>query len=245
MNRLAIRNLCRKKLGETTEAFWSDDEIDGWINLACKDLAKRSKCLKTNGYFTTSSVSSNTVGTVASEWTLTSIFSDIISVLSVYFHTDGENWERIPQINYDDLDSLYPNWRDSVGRVYTSTAGVVTYNYECVPSSPMHYYYDSEENIFGLWPPCDSDNGTSNNVRIYYAKTHTDLGSDLESPTIPSDLQLAIIDFVCATGFGTRGWGDKEDNAWGKYFAKINDYVTERKREREDEEIIMKPERNL
>ena len=53
MTRQRIRDLIRKRLGETTTAFWSDTELNNWINDAGHDIADKTKCVRQNGNITT------------------------------------------------------------------------------------------------------------------------------------------------------------------------------------------------
>jgi hypothetical protein len=135
--------------------------------------------------------------------------------------------------------------------VYTTggtinTIGDTTYNFESRAGTPTHYYWDRERDLLGIWVPPNSENSIlGNNVHVYYLQKHENLGDDSESPTIPEPLHQAIIDWVVYTGLDTRGWGDKSNDAFAKYIAKINDYITERKREREDEVLISKNYRNV
>jgi hypothetical protein len=140
---------------------------------------------------------------------------------------------------------------DSTGfGVYTTggtinTIGDTTYNFESRQGVPTQYYWDRERDLFGIWIPPDTLNATSSNVHVYYWQKHADINDDAESPTIPEPIHQAIVDWVVYTGLDTRGWGDKANDAFSKYIAKINDYITERRREREDEVIVSKNYRNL
>ena len=58
-------------------------------------------------------------------------------------------------------------------------------------------------------------------------------------------LHLAVVDWIVATGFETRGYQDKANDVWQKYYTKLRDYKVERNREKEDDEIIMKSDYNL
>lgn len=331
MNRGELRALARKRLGETTAAFWSDTELNGWIDLACNDLAFRVKCLKADGFFSASAVVENTVSEGTNEYSLTGLFPDLYSITEVYFHIEGTRWDKLDSINFTDLDVLFPGWRDETGytippvagaqftvtnitqanpavvttsaphgfadddavtltgvvgmteingttyyvksspttttleleespsgpdldstgfTAYTSggtinTIGDTTYNFNSRSGVPQYYYWDRERDLFGLWLPPDTVNATSNNVHVYYLARHSDLGSDSEIPDIPEPISLAIVDWVVYQGFETRGWGDKANDAFAKYIAKIGDYITERDREREDEILVAKNYRNV
>lgn len=219
MIRSAIRVFSRKRLGETTAAFWSDSELNGWINLACKDLSRRTKCLKTDDYLTTTESTG--------EYTLSTNFTGIIAITEVYYKQNGDSYQKLDYIDRTGLDAKYPGWQSADD------------------GTPTKYYYDIEEDVIGFYQSEDSDNYGTNYARVYYAVTHTDIADDDNSPTLPEDLHLAVCDWVVATGLDSRGYGDKSNDAWTKYYGKVKDYLTERKRAKEDEEIIMIPERNL
>ena len=242
-----IRTQVRKRLGETTSAFWTDAELNTYINLGLKDLSWRTKCLRANGSFGAISCESSTVSAKSNEYTVSSVLSeDCYAITEAYFKVDGEDFDRLIPTNRADLDTLSPGWQSLVGYTYTNTAsGVITYNYESICSTPTHYYWDREEDIFGLYPPPNDDQAGSNYIKCYYTYTHTNLSSDSATPTIPEPLHMAAVDFSVASGFEDRGWGDRANDFWNKYFKKVSEYDVERKNEREDEEIIMKGYRNI
>ena len=244
MNRGEIRDLARKRLGETTGAFWSDAELNGWIDDGHKDIARRTKCLKDTAYITTTAVSSNTAGVISSEWDLRGACVNCLAVTNSYFHMNGEKWIQLESKTKNDLNIEIPNWMDGVG--YTLTVGTAsTYNYENFASVPAFYYWDNEENIIGLYPPTDAYNATTNNLKVEFVKAPDDFAADVDECSLPEGLHNGVVYYVSAIGSGTRGWGDKENDFWQKYYSIINDYIVERKREREDDEIIMKPIQNM
>lgn len=246
MNRLKLRELTRKKLGETTGAFWSDDEIHEFINEGCRDIAMFAKCIRASGYISTSDCTTTTTspgGTT--ETTMTAINPDILSITEVYFLLDGNDWIKLESITIDELDKDHDGWRTGAGRTFVNTTnGVVTYNYGSHPSVPFVYYWDREENLFGWYPPTDARQTTSNNMRVYFTKRHPDIASDNDNPLLPESLHLAVTDFAAAVGFETRGIIDRANDYWRKYNERLLTYITERKRERTDEEVIMKNYRN-
>jgi hypothetical protein len=225
MKRSDIRNLIRKRLGETTAAFWTDVELNTWIDDACTDTAFRTKCIKSDGYMTP-------VASTA-EYGLTSVFPNCLSIDEVYFFqcsssdTTNSTWFKLIPMDHTTMDIEHPGWK-------SATAGV-----------PTEYYWDREDNLFGLYVKPDSNNSGTSYCRAYYRKEHTNMTSDTDTPDIPVPLQPALCDYVVALGFEQRGYGDKANDAWTKYFSKIKDYEIERHREREDEDIIMRNYRNI
>ena len=242
MTRLEIRTLTRKKLGETSSAFWTDDEIDTYINLGQSDIAQRTFCLRKTGYISTTEVVANSSAEIPSEWTLSTNFSKLVAVTGVFFHQNGRNWVGLNPMLKVDLDLEYNGWRDAVGRTLTEP---ITYNYECQPGVPNWYWWELEEDKIGIYPPCNADNATANNLMVDYAYDTTDMSSDSATPQIPRRLHLAITEFATATGFETRGLQDKANDAWEKYFARLKDYHINKLRGDEDADMMMKPHRSV
>jgi len=221
MTRSEIRSLIRKRLGETTASFWSDTELNSWINDACTDVAFRSKCLKGVNYFTTI--------TGTGEYAMSALVTaaTVLSINEVYYLQNGLTWQKLEATSRTELDIMNPTWK-------STDAG-----------TPQKYYFDREEDIFGLFQKPDTDNAGTSYGQIYYTKAHVDISGDSESPQVPDYLQPAVVDFVVANGYEQRGFGDKANDAWQKYYSKIHDYQVERHREKEDEDIVMKNYRNI
>lgn len=247
MTREEIRDIVRKRLGETTAAFWTNTELNTYINLGCKDIAWRTKCLRDNTTFGSISCASSTVSEKSNEYVTTTVVdADCYAITEAFFKTEGEDYRRLKPTTREDLNQQNPAWQSLVGYTHTNTSsGVVTYNYTASPSTPTHYYWDREENVFGLYPPPNDDQASADGVKVYYTYKHTDLSSDSASPSLPEPLHMAVASFCVASGLEDRGWGDRANDFWEKYFSKINDYRVETRNEREDDEVIMKGYRNL
>jgi len=221
MTRSEIRSLIRKRLGETTAAFWSDAEINTMINDGCTDVAFRAKCLRGVNYFTTTSG----VG----EYAMSALISTatILSVNEVYYKQNGTTWQKLEATTRTGLDLSNPTWK-------STDAG-----------TPQEYYFDREEDLFVLFQKPNATNAGASYGQLYYTKAHVDINGDSESPQVPEYVQPAVVDYVVANGYEQRGFGDKANDAWQKYYSKIHDYQVERHREKEDEDIVMKNYRNL
>lgn len=211
MNRGEIRALARKNLGETTASFWTDAELNTYINLAGHDLADKAKCIRTNGYFTT-------VADTA-EYTLNSALTNPVCLFQVYHLTDGTTWLELDQTTKEELNHENTGWLSVDASV------------------PQKFWYDIEENLIYLYPKPNAANAGTNYARVWYAKDYSDITSDNTTPSgIPFELQLAMVDFVTAYGYQQRGWGDKSNDSWQKYFKRIKDWLSMR----EDPDLIMK-----
>jgi len=220
MTRLRIRDLIRKRLGETTSAFWTDTELNNWINDSGHDIADKVKCIKKNGVITT--VEST------SEYVLTDAFPRILSVYDVDFYQNGTTWVKLPLVTRLTLDATNTGWRSAPD------------------STPDQYYTDREENLIGLYPSPNSNNEGAY-LRVYYSQDYTDMTSDDDTPTnIPFSLQEAMVDYVVSTGYETRGWGDKTNDAKEKYIRRLKSYMIQRDFEKqEDDQDVMKNYRNI
>jgi len=202
MTRSEIRALVRKSLGETTESFWSDTELNTWIDDGGYDLAFRTKSIRANGYITTTSAGEYTIST--------DLASNVLTVLDVYYKVSGTTWTKLALMSREELDTRYPTWR-------SDTAG-----------TPLIAYFDMEEGTIGFYvAPAAGQYGTSY-ARVYYAVNFTDLALDTSVPTLPTYLHRAIAYYVIAYGFEQRGYGDKSNDAWKKYDTMISTYLKER-----------------
>lgn len=238
MNLGQMRTQTRKRLGDATSAFWTDPELDGYINDGCRDISFRTKCIRANGYISSESCDTNTSATVSNEYPLQTNFTNIYSVLEVYFHERGVQWIRLEPTQREELDEESIAWRGNVGYTFTDSGGTVHYNYDSKTSTPQRYYWSREEDIIGLDPPPNDENAISNGIRVYYALKHTDMTDDADIPSIAEPLHLAAINYAVSVGFEDRGWGDRANDNLTKYINRIKDYKIERNREREDDEII-------
>jgi len=244
MTRGEIRDISRKRLGETTSAFWSDAELNNYINLGCKNIAWRTKCLRDTGYINIQSCEPNIVAEAKTEFTLSTLDHNIFAVNEVYFMREGKDYKRLEPTRRPDLDVESEEWQSLVGYTYVDGGGTTHYNYESQTSEPLQYYWSREENVIGIYPP-PSDQHDGAPLKIYYSKDHIDMSDDTVSPTLPINLHLAAVDFTVATGLEDRGWAERANDQWNKYMKKLVDYGVEKKNEREDDEIIMKSYRNI
>jgi len=249
MTRKEIRDVARKRLGETTSAFWSDSELNLYINLGCKNIAWRTKCLRDIGFINIQSCEPNITAEVKTEWVISVALDPLaFAINEVYFKRENKDYKRLEPSSREELDIESEEWMSLVGWTYTDGGGTIHYNYESETSEPLQYYWSREEDNIGIYPP-PNDEHDGAPLKIYYSKDHTDIadgsGGDAQSPTLPTNLHLAAIDYTVASGLEDRGWGERSNDHWNKYMKKIQDYFVEKGTEREDEEIIMKNYRNV
>lgn len=223
MTRSEVRALARKKLGETIGAFWTDIEMNSWINEAGEDIAFKTKSIRTDGYMTT------VLDT--SDYSLATYFPNFYSALDVYFYREGTQWIRLkPLMDRTELDLEFPGWMSADSTV------------------PAYYVVSREEDKLQLYPAPNATNAGTDYLRMYYARTFTVLSTsstaDTSTPSLPEPLHLAMVDWVVATGLETRGYGDKANDAWSKYAQKLQAYHVIRHAEKEDDSLIMRPYRS-
>jgi len=219
MTRKQIRDMARKKLGETTASFWSDTELNTWMDHGGDDVARKTKSIKTTGYITTE------LDTY--EYTISSSLPNYVAISELYLYQGGDNWEKLTCSSREEMDLRHPGWM-------SVDSGV-----------PMEYFTDNEEDKLYLYLPPDSDNAGSNYLKAIYARTYSPITNDNDSPNLPVFLHMTLVHYLTALGYESRGFGDKANDSWQKYYGRISEYYMERARAKEDEEIIMKPEQNL
>lgn len=128
MTRQEIRTLARKTLGETTAAFWTDDQLNNWIDDAGYDIAYLTRCIRANKDITL------TGGT--GEYTIsTAIATNIVSLIDIWYKVSGATWAKLDLMAREELDTRYPNWR-------SASSG-----------TPTIAYFDTEEDIVGFYVP--------------------------------------------------------------------------------------------
>lgn len=223
MTRLEIRNRIRKKLGETTAIFWTDAELDGWMEDAQKDIVWKAKLKRTRGTFTTVAATPR--------YTITAIFPNFMRVcdggVSIY-NSSTTDWTKLTYETKDTMDTLYGDWVNAEA------------------AEPIVYMEDLDENIIELWPTPQTVNVGTNYCRVYYCSIPTAMTVDANSPDLDVQgiLHHAVVDYVVATGFESRGYWDIANDCWAKYYDKIKSYMIE-KNTKEDEEIVLKNYRNI
>lgn len=255
MTRQEVRSVARKALGETTSAFWADDELNTYIQLATSDIAWRTKCLRPQpgGFTTIGSIScdANTVAQRSNEYQLSTYFPGYYAVVEVYFLIDGKRWRRLDPTSRQELDAKFVGWQSTLGYTAPNTAtGITTYNMASITSIPISYYWSREEDILGLYPPPNTAQSSAttgqNMIKVYWTMDAPTLSSDVQSLyPIPLGLHLAAVDFAVARGLEDRGWVDRANDSWTKYYKRLSDYKVERDNEREDDETVSKNYRNL
>jgi len=219
MTRKQIRDKVRKSLGETTSSFWTDSELNQWIEDAIVDIAWRTKCLKTRGTMTTVE---DTL-----EYTLSTYFPKLNNILEVYYDQNGDatTVARLAPVKREDMDAIYPGWKGN-------DAG-----------TPSTYVYSVEEDYLAIYPKPDSTNAGAY-LECHYTYKPTAMAFDSSSPEIPLVLHDAIVERVKIDGYETRGLGDRANNSRQIYMSMISDYQVEKQKDL-DEEIIMKSYRNV
>jgi hypothetical protein len=218
MTRGVIKSTARKKLGESTAVFFTNDDIEQWINDSLIDIVWQTRCYRARVYATT------TADTL--RYTLTTLIPNTLRINQVRIYSDELlQWRRLDQKDYDFLDKVYPYWVSNDA------------------ADPLYYVYDRELNEFILFPKCPDDYVGANYLEVYHSPMPTPLTDDNQTTTdVPEQLHPAIIEYVVATGLEGRGYQDIADNHWLKYQGKLNSYMAQRELE-EDEEICMHGER--
>jgi len=172
MTRQEIRTLSRKMLGETTAAFWTDSQLNEWIDDAGNDIAFLTKCLRTNSTITI------TGGT--GEYTISSaIATNVLSIIDVWYRVGGATWTKMDLMAREELDTRYPTWR-------SVAAGV-----------PSISYYDIEEDVIGFYVSPQAINYTSDTIAfVASTDTITDSASAFVTEGFAANQSITVTDTV-------------------------------------------------
>lgn len=222
MNRGEIRNLARVKIGEVVARLFQNVDLNAWINNAGDDIAYKTKCLRTTGSLTTTSASEYTISTALAD--------DVLSINELYIY-QNTRWVKLEPTTRTELDILSDGWMSQPA------------------APPDKYWYDIQLDLIGLYPKPNTDNQGTDYVKAYYVQKFTPLTADTGTPVLPTQLHLAMSDYVAATALDSKTNDKasviKANNSWLQYQRRILEYLAESKREKEDETIIMKGYRNI
>jgi len=220
MNRKEIRDMTRRRLGETQGVFWSDDELNSWIQQAANEIAFKTKSIRSNGLMTTTSEEMDYIAT--------DHFTGIIAILELYYNIStsaSPNFVKLEAFvdGRTQMDLEYPGWMNA-------------------PSGTPHKYgYDREENNLWFFPKPNATFSGTDKAKVFYARDHAVMANDTATSILPNVLHLAIVDWTTSLGYESRGYGDKANDAMSKANGRMREYMTERKRQKEDEELLMRP----
>lgn len=93
----AARTLVRERVDEPSARFYSDTELNHWINEGCKDLARRTQSVQTSAtQFVTINVQSYTAPT------------DVIRILRIEFEPTGAG--NTYPLEYRDFNNMDEVW---------------------------------------------------------------------------------------------------------------------------------------
>lgn len=219
MNLGTLQSLVYKKLGDTTGSFWTPAEIVAYINEGIQDISYRTKSILTDTTFNavTDQGSYPLQANLPLCWAITELY---------FYNIQTLKWIKLRSTSRTELDETNPGWLSA-------------------PSAlPNQFWWDRELDEIYLYPPPQAAYISTECVWAFYAIMSTDLAHQTDIPQIPQPIHLAIVDYAVAVGFETRGWIDKANDAYGKYYNRLKEYEVERGREREDDQIIMKGYKN-
>lgn len=85
----------RRRLNESSPAFWTDPELNDWLDYGAKDVSARLLCLETYAQGATTSGSG-----------IYALPDNVIKVFRLLY-CDGGNWTRLSYIEWRDYDTHY------------------------------------------------------------------------------------------------------------------------------------------
>lgn len=161
------RSRVRARLDEATETFWTDDNLDVWINEGARDLSRRTETLLTSDV--TNPVTAG-VATVAAP-------TNVLRIYMVEWERDGD--DRVKELEYRDRKQMPAVWWESQDISSGEPWCYTTDGYP--PSLTLRLY------------PTPSDAG---NLRIHYYASSTDATDDSDTVTTPNGWDDLILDYA-------------------------------------------------
>lgn len=168
MNRSEIRTQVRALLNESTAGFWSDTNLNGYINMANQR------------------VNSIIANTREDYFTTTSTFNTIAGTQSYQFPVDCRFVRRLE--HYSVTDASYIDKLDELKFPRTEAQGAWNFS---APGKPVGYTVFGSQ--FNLAPIPDDVYP----MRLYYDARKDDLALDTEVPLSPTDFHDMIVYWTC------------------------------------------------
>ena len=168
MNRSEIRTSVRKLLNESTAGFWSDDDLNNYINMANQRVNSIIAASRSD-FFTVSATFNTISGTKSYAWPTDCKY---IRRIEVYDTSDPSNILKLDEMKFPRTEAV-GSWDISY------------------PGQPRMYI--SRGGQIDLYPIPDSVYP----LRIYYEPRQSDLATDSDSPLSPVDFHDMLVYWTC------------------------------------------------
>jgi hypothetical protein len=162
---LIARTAVRERLDEATEVFWKDDEIDRWLNEACRDIARATETLRDIA----------TISVTLPTTTTYNLPTDCIQVHNVEYTRTGEN--TIYPVQPSRISSA-----EAMGWTNQDTSGI--------PQMYFTWGFSGSAQLY-LWPK-PADAGT---VTVWYYRLPAEATLDSDNLEIPEGWQDLLYEY--------------------------------------------------
>lgn len=169
MNLSQMRQMSRDLLNEATAGFWTDPQLNRYLNTAHQRLNSIISTLRED-YFTVSATFTTVVGTKSYAWPTDCVYIRRIEIIDP---ADPSSIIKVDELKFP---------RTEAGGDWLFTA----------PGQPLRYIIRGRQ--FDLWPIPDA----IYTMRIYYAQLPPDIVNDIDVPTSPLDFHDMIVFYACA-----------------------------------------------
>ena len=154
MNLSQIQAECGRLLGDPQNDRWSAATLLTRINLIQTEVQGYTSAVKTDESLTpvagtaTISVNADTMNIIRATKTL----------------SDGVTVKPFPGINREELDFLYPDWK------------------QWQQGEPLYWFYDATDQQINLVPTPDSANAISSGITVWESRKPADLSASTDTP---------------------------------------------------------------
>jgi hypothetical protein len=145
--------------------FYTDDQIDQWLNDGMDDIALSLEPKVTSATLTTAN---NTI-----EYTLPENLISIKTVLYLDTTPTPDDYRNLIETTYLELFARNPSWEN-----------------DTVPLVPTHWYWRPEQ-VIGIYPKPET--GTTDGLRIIYTCRPDEMTDDADTTTMPDWLDRVVV----------------------------------------------------
>ena len=184
----------RSLINETTASFWTDAQLQSWMDNGISDIAARTGCIE----------DSDTFLLVTSQYEYVNLVTDGAAAVSNITQVWGCIYLN-PDDGYIGLKRILPRQVADLPHMK--------------PGPPVYYYhFDNKIGIFPL--PTSGQNGDS--VKIYFSKNPSAATLELRIAELPSEYHNAMLWYCAAMAYKKEHRFTESDKFFQMYLEELN-----------------------
>lgn len=170
MDREDLRNEVRARIGESGTGFYTDAQINQWLNDGVDYISMAVEPIVTTMTVDVTATTGSAPWTGQSEFLLPDA---LISIKQVYFKDSGGKWDTLTETTYQDLFNFNVDW-------------------ESQEADPPQQYYWIQDTI-GLFPKASTTRTGA--LKVLHTCRPSEMASDSATSGLPSWLDRAVVQY--------------------------------------------------